>query len=199
MTRKNSPPVEQCQESPEEYIVVRVVDRASGEVWEERRERWIKRAPLYGGRDFLTVFQKKLDQLAEDREMKWLHWRVFVKIAAQLENGNKVAVNQRALAERLGIQPSHISRVLRELVERKILERTEGVGGVRYYYLARAYGWKGGEKRWRTQTRRLRREMEAEAKREGERHGQGLEALSADEAAGAHAAGDRGVESDVRV
>lgn len=71
-------------------------------------------------------------------------FKVFHMIMPSLYDGNMVYVNQVQLGKELGIEPTHISRSLKRLVNAGIIERLDLTLSGKVYRLNPRIAWKGG-------------------------------------------------------
>lgn len=70
-------------------------------------------------------------------------WKVFAILLAQLDFENYIHLAQVDVARELGLAPSHVSAVVKRLVELGLLIRGPKVGRAATYRLAPEFGWKG--------------------------------------------------------
>lgn len=98
--------------------------------------------PGIGG-DFMMVRQSSLLRLARDENLSGYDWRVLSAYIGYADWENKVTVSQKEIADYLGINPNHVSRSTKKLIEKKILIEIQKVGRHKHYQFNEFYGWKG--------------------------------------------------------
>lgn len=98
--------------------------------------------PGIGG-DFMMVRQSALIRLATDKDFTGYDLKVLMAYIGYADWENIVRVSQKEIAEYLEINPNHVSRSTKKLVEKKILIEIEKVGRYKHYQFNEFYGWKG--------------------------------------------------------
>lgn len=86
-------------------------------------------------------------------------FRVFHMIMPTIQDGNLVYINQSLMAKALGMPPSVVSRSLRKLIVKGVIERVDSASG-RTYRLNPNFAWYGSDngahtqsvKQWATRT-----------------------------------------------
>ena len=96
---------------------------------------------ITGNRWFMT-FQDSLAIIAEDKEITKEALRVFMKILSELEFENYITIKQVAIAEKLGMQKTNVSKAMKQLVDKGIIFKVKE-GATTGYKLNPTYGWKG--------------------------------------------------------
>ena len=117
------------------------------------------------GNGWIMNSQEALNIIAEDKDIKGLDLRVFLKVCARLDFENWVYLPLKELSEELHIDKAHISRSIKLLVSKNILIKSSKIGRSYAYRLNPDFGWKGKVKN----LDEYRKEKEEEILRE-ERH-----------------------------
>lgn len=94
-------------------------------------------------KEYMLMFQDSVDKLAEDPDMTGEAWRVLMKMVAKLGMKNWVHVEQKTLAEELKMQKTNVSRAVKKLLEKGIIEEGPRIGKSKSYRLSVDLGWKG--------------------------------------------------------
>ena len=100
-----------------------------------------KRNPY--GNGWIMNSQEALDILAEDKDLKGTHYKVFLKICARVDFENWVHLPLKELANELGIDKANVSRSIKLLVQKQVLIRSDKIGRSYAYRLNPDFGWKG--------------------------------------------------------
>ena len=113
------------------------------------------------GNGWIMNSQEALNIIAEDKDIKGLDLRVFLKVCARLDFENWVHLPLNELSRELEIDKAHISRSIKLLVEKNILIKSAKIGRSYAYRLNPDFGWKGKVKH----LDEYRRELEDDEKR----------------------------------
>ena len=93
---------------------------------------------------YMLLFQKALQDLATDRQLRGESLRVLLALLGRLDFENYLNISQRELADELRVRQPSIARAMRQLRERGIvLEGPASEGNRRTYRLSSSLGWKG--------------------------------------------------------
>ena len=95
---------------------------------------------ITGNRWFMT-FQDSLAMIAEDKELTGETLRVYMLALSELEFENYITIKQVAIAEKLGMQKTNVSRAMKQLVDKGIILKVKE-GATTGYKLNPTYGWK---------------------------------------------------------
>jgi predicted transcriptional regulator len=98
--------------------------------------------PKITGNRWMMTFQDSLAIIAEDKELTGETLRVFMLALSELEFENYITIKQVAIAEKLGMQKTHVSRAMKLLVTKGIILKVKE-GTTTGYKLNPHYGWKG--------------------------------------------------------
>jgi len=98
--------------------------------------------PKITGNRWMMTFQDSLAIIAEDKELTGETLRVFMLALSELEFENYITIKQVAIAEKLGMQKTHVSRAMKLLVDKGIILKVKE-GTTTGYKLNPYYGWKG--------------------------------------------------------
>jgi hypothetical protein len=121
------------------------VDVTSGdfiEYYGEERKPAFRRSP-FGKRWSKVAFEAHI-QLATTPGIFTNDFRVFHLLMPTIEQGNVVYINQAMMARQLKMPASVVSRSIRKLVEKGVLERAESASG-RVYRLNPMFAWYGAD------------------------------------------------------
>ena len=125
-----------------------LVDRETGEKVEGGVPVLVRGKVRWYDKEYMLMFQESVDKLAEDPDMTGEAWRVLMKMVAKLGMQNWVHVEQKTIAEELKMQKSHVSRAVKKLLEKGILEEGPRIGKSKSYRLSVDLGWKGPGKEY---------------------------------------------------
>lgn len=92
---------------------------------------------------WFMAFQEAMTALAKDRAIRGEPRAVLDYLMGRLTFENFIVVTQAEVAAELGMFPANVSRAIKLLVERGILELGPRTGNTRSYKLNPLYGWKG--------------------------------------------------------
>ncbi len=95
------------------------------------------------GRRWYMANQEALELLATDPDMTGKTYRVLLYLFSRLDFENYIQVPQQEIAEALGMHKSHVSRSVRQLLDKGILLRAPDAGTLYAFRLNPYYGWKG--------------------------------------------------------
>lgn len=110
--------------------------------------------PKITGNRWMMTFQDSLGIMAEDKELTGETLRVLMLVLSELEFENYITIKQAAIAQRLAMQKTHVSRAMKLLVNKGIILKVkEGV--TTGYKLNPTYGWKGKVSNMEIEKKRL--------------------------------------------
>jgi Firmicute plasmid replication protein (RepL) len=89
------------------------------------------------------IVSSLLWQIAPDKEITGDCWRVFACLLCQLDYDNFLLVSQPKVADHLNISRSTVSKCIRILCNKNILERGERIGNTPTFRLNPQFGWRG--------------------------------------------------------
>jgi predicted transcriptional regulator len=121
---------------------VQTVNRKTGEKKEGYFVYIAYPKPKITGNRWFMSFQDSLAIIAEDKELTGETLRVFMLALSELEFENYITIKQVAIAEKLGMQKTHVSRAMKMLVAKGIILKVKE-GTTTGYKLNPTYGWKG--------------------------------------------------------
>lgn len=119
-----------------------VVDQATGEVLEGVLPLMI-RPKASRVKPFFLVVQEGLERIALDDELTHDARRVILLMMANLDYQNGITVSQQRVSSALAMHKSRVSRAVRILLSRGMLERDGRQGRHARYRLPPSMGWKG--------------------------------------------------------
>ena len=68
------------------------------------------------------MYQDWLESIASNRDLKWIDLRVLLVLLANIQ-GSTVEISQASIAQKLGIESSHVSRSIKKLIENRIIDK----------------------------------------------------------------------------
>jgi predicted transcriptional regulator len=99
------------------------------------------KAKIRNKRWYMT-FQDSLEVIATDKDITGETLRVLMILMSSLEFDNYITIKQIAIAEKLKMQKTHVSRSIKLLVDKSIILKVKE-GTTTGYKLNPTYGWKG--------------------------------------------------------
>ena len=69
------------------------------------------------------MYEKWLESIALNRELKWTDLRVLILLLANVKEGKTAEITQAEIAQKLGIETSNICRAIKKLNENKIINK----------------------------------------------------------------------------
>ena len=116
------------KKSKSKYIAL--VDDETGEV-----EGYFPLQPKYlsEGGDFMALFQQSADYIAE-LGLQGVTLNVMLKLIARLDYDNWIRVSQKEIAESLHIKQQNVSRAIRELINKDIIQESKMRAGLNKCY-----------------------------------------------------------------
>ena len=110
---------EEQKSKKSKYIAI--VDDNTGEV-----EGYFPLQPKYlsEGGDFMALFQQSADYIAE-MGLQGVTLNVMLKLIARLDYDNWIRVSQKEIAESLHIKQQNVSRAIRELIDKDIIQESK--------------------------------------------------------------------------
>lgn len=121
---------------------VHSVDIETGEVYEGNQVLIPLKKPGIDG-EFIMARQDGLLRLALEKDLTGQDLKVLLVYLACVDFENYIQVEQKWIADYLGMRPQHVYRSTKKLVETRILNEGEKIGHHRTYRLNEFYGWKG--------------------------------------------------------
>jgi predicted transcriptional regulator len=91
---------------------------------------------------WMMTFQDSLEIIAMDEDMTGQTLKVMLLLMGNLEFENYITIKQVAIAEKLKMQKTHVSRAMKQLVSKGIILKVKE-GTTTGYKLNPTYGWKG--------------------------------------------------------
>ncbi len=68
------------------------------------------------------MYKDWLENIASNRNLKWLDLRVLLMLLANVQ-GTNVEISQATIARKLGMESSHVSSSIKKLVENGIIKK----------------------------------------------------------------------------
>ncbi len=120
------------------------VDQETGEILSDERYIFLA-VPMREKikEDWLMTFQDALEVIAKDRDLRGEPRAVLDYLMSKLSFDNFIAVEQSVISVELIIHKSNVSRSIKMLVEKGIIEKGPRIGRTYAYKLNPFYGWKG--------------------------------------------------------
>lgn len=92
---------------------------------------------------FVMLWQDALKRLAEEGKLSARHWRVLVWLMGRLDYENYIHVTQADIARELRMDPSDVSKIIRDLLQRGVMVKGPRVGRSFTFRMSGDLGWKG--------------------------------------------------------
>jgi DNA-binding MarR family transcriptional regulator len=89
------------------------------------------------------AFQDAFESLARDKELWGQPTAVLHFLMSRLSFDNYIALEQKEISDKLSVDKSDVSRAIKKLVDKGILEKGPRIGKSFSYKLNPLYGWKG--------------------------------------------------------
>jgi predicted transcriptional regulator len=133
-------PIQDCSMNKDDKV--QTVNQKTGEKKEGYFVYVAYPKPKITGNRWVMTFQDSLEIIAEDKEITWETMRVFMLALSKLEFENYITIKQVAIAEKLGMHKTNVSRAMKLLVAKGIILKVKD-GTTTAYKLNPHYGWKG--------------------------------------------------------
>jgi len=121
---------------------VQTVNRKTGEKKEGYFVYIAYPKPKITGNRWIMTFQDSLENIAMDKDMTGQTLKVMLLLMGNLEFENYLTIKQVAIAEKLNMDKSVVSKAMRLLVDKGIILKVKE-GTTTGYKLNPHYGWKG--------------------------------------------------------
>ncbi len=134
-----------------------LLDKDTGEILDHSRGTFIfvpSRIKLKEG--WFMAFQDAFESLARDRDLWGQPTAILHYLMSRLSFDNYIALEQKEISVSLDIDKSDVSKAIKILVEKGILERGPRLGKSWSYKLNPYYGWKGRVKNLKNERRKFR-------------------------------------------
>ncbi len=126
---------------------VRSVDIETGEVYEGNQILIPPKKPGIDG-DFVMARQEGLFRLAKEADLGGQDYKILLMYLGCLDFENYLQVEQKWIADELGIAYQSVHRSTKKLVKAHILVEGQKVGKHKTYRLNEWYGWKGDSRKY---------------------------------------------------
>ena len=131
---------------------MKLTDLETGEVFLGLAVAQKKKYPREIQQDgFYTMFSFGSERIAQVEGLTGTDYRVLFQLLSHLQFENWINVSQVTIAEELQIQKPHISKSIRKLIEKGIIEKQKDPQDKRRirYRLNPEYGWRGDADQWK--------------------------------------------------
>jgi hypothetical protein len=120
------------------------VDQETGEVLSEEKFLFLA-IPVREKikEEWFMTFQDALEALAKDRDLRGEPRAVLDYLMSKLSFDNYIAVEQSEISKELVIHKANVSKAIKMIVEKGIIEKGPRLGKSWSYKLNPYYGWKG--------------------------------------------------------
>jgi len=121
-----------------------LLDRETGEILDQSRGTFVfvpSRIKIKEG--WFMAFQDAFESLARDKDLWGQPTAVLHFLMSRLSFDNYIALEQKEISDQLSVDKSDVSRAIKKLVEKGILEKGPRIGKSFSYKLNPLYGWKG--------------------------------------------------------
>lgn len=119
-----------------------MVDMESGELLEGMPVLLRQKAKQHWGASFMVTFQDALKAVAPKLSGESSRVLMYLFGTVGMNNEWKV-LNQREIAEEMDMQPSNVSRALKDLAEKQVITKGARIGKGHAYSLNPNLGWRG--------------------------------------------------------
>ncbi len=130
---------------------MKLTDLETGEVFMGLAMPQKKRYPREIQQDgFYTMFSFGSEIISEIKGLTVTDYRVFFRLLSHLEFENWINITHQMIADELEVSRANVSRSMKKLVEKEIIERHKDPKDKRRirYRLNPAHGWMGDAKQW---------------------------------------------------
>jgi predicted XRE-type DNA-binding protein len=97
----------------------------------------------YYSEEYILMFIQGFGDIATDKTMTIESMRVLMFLLFKTQMKNWVQLQQSEIAEALGMKQPNVSRALKKLVDKGILEATTKMGKAKNYRVSIDFGWRG--------------------------------------------------------
>lgn len=97
----------------------------------------------YYSEDYILMFSKSFGNIAVDKSFTMETYRVLMFLLYKTEMKNWVQIQQSEIAEALGMKQPNVSKAIKKLVEKGIVETTAKMGKAKNYKISVDFGWRG--------------------------------------------------------
>jgi hypothetical protein len=122
------------------------IDTYTGEVVGEGFPIWIGKKSALGRlypRGWYAMAQEPIIQIAMDEDLTKEAYRVLLYLCGRLQFENFIQIKQSEICEALKIKKQNVSRAIKLLLGKSIIERHPDVGNAYAFRLNPTYGYKG--------------------------------------------------------
>jgi hypothetical protein len=94
-------------------------------------------------KDWMMFYQAGLAKLAKDKELRGAPRSVLDYLMSMMDFENFIGVDQTRIANELAMEKASVSKAIKLLLEKKILEKGPKFGRMNSYKLNDFYAWRG--------------------------------------------------------
>lgn len=105
--------------------------------------------------DYMIMFLQSFEKVAQDKDLRGVPTSVLLYIVSKAKMKNWVQLQQQEIADALGLKQPHVSRALKTLREKGLIEETTKLGKGKSYRISMEFGWRGAGKSY-TEEKKLR-------------------------------------------
>ena len=105
--------------------------------------------------DYMIMFLQIFEEIAKDDTIKLDEYRVLNLLVSRTQMKNWVQLQQKEIAEALGMKVPNVSRALKKLQTKGLIEATIKLGKAKNYRVSIKVGWRGAGKSY-TEEKTLR-------------------------------------------
>lgn len=103
-------------------------------------------------KDYIIMFQEIFERIATDQTLKLEELRVLNFLLAKTKMENWVHLPLKEIALALGMQVPNVSRAMKKLLEKGLIEETVKMGRAKNYKISSQVGWRGTGESYRKAT-----------------------------------------------
>lgn len=116
--------------------------------------------------DYMIMFLQSFALIAQDKDLRGETTAVLLYIVSKAQMKNWVQLQQKEIGEALGMKVPNVSRALKKLQEKGLIEATTKLGKAKSYRVSMDFGWRGPGKAYTEEkTLRLVKAMRAHTER----------------------------------
>lgn len=93
--------------------------------------------------NWFMIFQDALGDIAKDREMTGVIFRVWFCMMSKLGFENYILVQQSDIAKELGLHRQAVHRAMKVIIDKKLIIEGPKAGSMHSYRLNSSVGWRG--------------------------------------------------------
>lgn len=132
-----------------------LLDKETGEILDQSRGTFVfvpSRIKIKEG--WFMAFQDAFESLAKDKDLWGQPTAILHFLMSRLNFDNYIALEQKEISDKLNVDKSDVSRSVKKLIDKGIIEKGPRLGKSWSYKLNPFYGWKGRVKNLKDERKR---------------------------------------------